>query len=261
MNEKDIRISFLITHFNRPKQLKHCINYIKKLNLPSYEIIVSDDYSNSDIIEKIKTYKIDNLILSNFNQGLANNINKGVKACKGQFLIYCQEDFYAKDCLKDVLEECCAILDREDADMIRFITNVSFNKLIKLSNNISLIPKFSFSNFSQNYYQYSDHPFIVKRLFFETNGYYLENTSGDYGETEYAIRMLKSKIKIAITNDPKFTDALDSVSVIDRRIVKEQKIKISKKVIKILRAFRMYFECVFYNNNKRGLISYKNGRQ
>ncbi|WP_282069499.1 glycosyltransferase family 2 protein [Olleya namhaensis] len=260
MKEQSIKISFLITHFNRPNQLEMCVNKIKDLKLDCCEIVVSDDCSKKEVVDLIKTFSIDQLVLAPFNQGLGANINKGIKACKGEYLIYCQEDFNVKESLKHILNECYSILDENNINMIRFISNVNFNKRFKLTRNVDLIPKFSFFNFYQNFYQYSDHPFIVRRLFFEQNGFYLENTSGDYGETEYAIRVCKSKIRIGITTENQVVDALNNFSVIDRK-VKQNKIKLNKSVKKLLRAFRMYFEWLFYNKNKRGLITYKNGRQ
>ncbi len=252
-------ISILITHYNRPLELLKCLEAIKKSNLDDYEIVVSDDKSEDENIKKIQKYDIDKLVLSTKNQGLAANINKGIKACEGEYIIYCQEDFLIQQKLKNVLPEFLKILDKNQVDMIRFTSYFKFNKLIKLSDDISLIPKFSFYNFSQNYYQYSDHPFLVKKKFYNSFGRYLENTSGDYGETEYAIRIFKSKAKIAITTEKYVLSILGSESVIDRKKRKTD-FKLKKSWIKFGRSIRLYFEWIFYNKNKRGLITYKNLR-
>ena len=125
-----------------------------------------------------------------------------------------------------------------------------------------MIPKFSLRNFLVNAYQYSDHPFITTREFYYNYGYYLENTSGDYGETEYAIRIFKSKAKIAIVPNKYISSVEGSRSVIDRNVkFKNPKLKINKSLIKIARAFRLHFECVLYNTSKRGLITYTNFRK
>lgn len=48
------KISFLITHYNRPHDLKLCIESIEALAYENYEIIVSDDNSKTKNFEQIK---------------------------------------------------------------------------------------------------------------------------------------------------------------------------------------------------------------
>jgi glycosyltransferase involved in cell wall biosynthesis len=210
MEKKKILISFLITHYNRPLDLMECLEGIRKINISNYEIVVSDDGSDDENSKLLKEYKIDKLILAKTNQGLAANINKGIESCEGEYIIYCQEDFVLDSQIGKILPECLELLESKKADMIRFTANYKFNKLINLSENILLIPKFSFQNFLLNYYQYSDHPFITKKSFYNKYGYYLQNTSGRYGETEYAIRIFKSNAKIAITKNSLVTSVVDS---------------------------------------------------
>ena len=254
-------ISFLITHYNRPSDLLACIEAIKKLNITNSEIVVSDDASTIKNLNLLKEYSIDKLILSDTNKGLAANINKGLAACEGEYIIYCQEDFVLSPEINSILPECLDILKSKKADLIRFTANFQFKKLISISENIALIPKFCRENFILNYYQYSDHPFMTKKSFYNEYGYYLENTSGRYGETEYAIRICNSKAKIAITKNYVASNIIGSSSVLlNETNVKQTNYKINKSIIKLARAIRLYFEWLFYNKQKRGLITYKNGR-
>ncbi|MEN3322505.1 glycosyltransferase family 2 protein [Mariniflexile soesokkakense] len=256
------RISILITHYNRPNDLLKCMNAIRQVNIKASEIVVSDDGSDQNTSNLLKTYSIDKLVLTKENKGLAANINKGIEACEGEYILYCQEDFLLNPRIGGILNECLELLDTNRVDLIRFTSNFKFNKLIKLTDAISLIPKFSFKNFTQNYYQYSDHPFITKKLFYRSYGYYLENTSGRYGETEYAIRICNSNAKIAITNETLATTIEGSQSILIHEFKpKTTKITPSKSLLKLARAFRLYFEWIFYNKTKRGLISYKNARK
>lgn len=260
--DQTIQISFLITHFNRPSDLALCIDKIKEIPISNYEIVVSDDGSTVENIELIKSYAVDQLILAPFNQGLAANINKGLAGCRGDYVIYCQEDFVLNSEIAIVLPECFELLENKKADMIRFTSNFYFKKTIPLTPAINRIPKFSFHNFLYNYYQYSDHPFITKKSFYEKYGYYQEHTSGRYGETEYAIRILKSNAKIAITNKFMAFSIIGSQSVLANESNKKNGKKlINKSLIKLARAFRLYFECMVYCNSKRGLLTYKNFRK
>lgn len=75
-------ISILITHYNRIEALFKCLDAFDSLNLEDIEVIVSDDCSVPAIIEQLKVLKIDQLVLSKKNTGLASNLNRGLKACK-----------------------------------------------------------------------------------------------------------------------------------------------------------------------------------
>jgi glycosyltransferase involved in cell wall biosynthesis len=261
MKKDKIEISFLITHYNRPDDLLQCISGIQNLKVSNYKIVVSDDFSTEENLKSIENYAIDTLILAPKNLGLAANINKGIKACEGEYIVYCQEDFILDANVRTTLPECMDLLKSNKVDMVRFTSNVEFNKLLPLTQVVDLIPKFSFKNFQTNYYQYSDHPFIVNKFFYETYGYYLENTSGRYGETEYAIRILKSKAKIGITKKVFASIVEGSISVLANESGKKnKKVKLFKPILKVARAFRLYTECLLYNNTKRGLLTYKNFR-
>ena len=253
------KISFLITHYNRPKQLLNCINAIKSINYPNFEIVVSDDSSKQEVIETIKTYDVNTLVIAETNKGLGANINRGLRACKGEFIIYCQEDFLLKASIKKVLPEVLNLISNDKLDMVRFISSYNFKKLKKISINVSLIPKFSLKNFLFQSQQYSDNPFITTIKFYEKNGYYLEGTSGDYGETEYAIRIFKSKAKIGITNQSYVSYAANNNSVIDRKKNKER-IQVRKKNKRFVRAIRLHLEALLYRKSHRRLITYKNLR-
>ncbi|MDO7172711.1 glycosyltransferase family 2 protein [Mariniflexile sp. AS56] len=262
MEERRPLISILITHYNRPIDLLQCIQAIRDAHFENVEIVVSDDGSEMDTVKLIQSYGIDTLVLSDVNKGLASNINKGLKACKGEYVIYCQEDFKLNLQINTVLPECIELLNAKLVDIVRFTSNFKFNKLIKLTEAVSLIPRFSFKNFKQNYYRYSDHPFITKRQFYNEFGYYLEGTSGRYGETEYSIRICNSKAKIAITNTSFASTIEGSQSILVNEFqTSNSKVKVNKSIIKLARAFRLYFEWAFYSNSKRGLISYENGRK
>jgi glycosyltransferase involved in cell wall biosynthesis len=255
-------VSILITHYNRFDALKKCVEAFQDLNIENVEIVVADDSSDRITQHKLKGLKIDLLLLSEKNQGLASNLNKGIKACEGNFILYCQEDFIPKSPLEDYIAEAMYLIDNNIADMCRLKANYKFPFLKALSSNFSLIPKFSWKNFYYNTFQYSDHPFIAKKVFFENYGYYLEGVSGDYGENEFAIRIMKSKAKIAIAKKYVFSSNKESKSVIkNEKKIRKRKIIKRLKIHKVLRAIRLHFEFLMYSNSKRKLYTIKNYRK
>lgn len=250
-------LSILITHFNRPKALQECICSIRGFDFGiEYEIVVSDDCSSIENINQIKKLSIDNLLISNKNAGLANNLNKGIRACKGSYILYVQEDFTIDKNFKEVFQEGLALLREDVLDMVRFRANYTFSKLYNCSKNIFIIPTFSFANFNINTFQYSDHPFLTTSKFYKRFGYYLENTSGPYGETEYSIRLMKSKAKIGITKKNYF-HTIDVMSTIEPKII-NQKFRLNKSTRRFARALRQHLEWILYNPKKRKLYTYKN---
>lgn len=254
-------ISILITHYQRIEALKLCLESFRELDLQQVEYVVSDDGSDKIIQEQLKQLELDKLILSEQNCGLAANLNKGIEGCKGEYILYCQEDFIPKKELKVRLSEIIETLDSGNADMVRLKANYRFPKLINLSENIKLIPKFSWKNFYYNTFQYSDNPFVTNKSFFETYGKFLDNTSGSYGENEYAIRIMKSKAKIAIVNTYLFIGNQNSISVIEDPLVrKKRKTLKSLGLYKLLRAIRLHVEYICYNSKNRRLLTIKNKR-
>jgi len=254
-------LSIFITHYNRPNALKKCLQIIHSINWPvSYEVVVSDDGSNNENLKVIENENIDKLLLAKSNQGLAANLNKGIKSCKGDFLLYCQEDAIISQDIDKILLECLEILKRGKLDMIRLRANYKFPHLIKISENINKIPRFSFKNFNVNTFQYSDNPFITTKTFFEEFGYFLEGTSGPYGETEYAIRILNTNAKIGITKKKYALWQKEVKSVINTQIPIKKR-KGSKQFWRFARALRQHFEWIMYSKSNRKLLTYKNRRK
>lgn len=254
-------LSILITHYNRPESLVVCLKTIRDLQLDiPYEIVVSDDGSTLENLQKVRALKIDQLITVFINEGLTANLNKGIKACKGDYIFYCQEDFTILPELSQQLQEVFKVLDNGKLDMVRLRANYVFKHLIRITDEIYRIPRFSFKNFNINTFQYSDHPFITKVNFYKKYGYYLEGTSGPYGETEYAIRILNTNAKIGITKIKYAISQKEvkSVMTINNPVKKR---KGSKRFWRFARAVRQHFEWLLYSKSSRKLYTYTNNRK
>ncbi|MFK7782438.1 glycosyltransferase family 2 protein [Psychroserpens sp.] len=254
-------LSILITHFNRPEALAICIEAIIKIEFPiPIELVVSDDGSQLKYLDQLQDLPIDTLVTTPVNKGLASNLNRGIKACKGDYILYVQEDFIIKPEILNVLPESFELLNSKQLDMVRFRANYVFSHLIPLTNHVSRIPKFSIRNFNINTFQYSDNPFLSTPAFFERLNYFLENSSGPYGETEFAIRVLKSKSKIGIADKNYFGANVESSSVMVTETVKKR-LGFKRKIWRFARALRQHLEWILYQPNKRKLFTYKNKKK
>lgn len=254
------KLSVLITHYNRPKALQKCLEAILKLNFNCLiELVVSDDGSEPENLRAIQQLQIDHLVTTSKNQGLASNLNRGIKACTGDFIMYVQEDFIIKPEILNVLPESMDLISNGQLDMVRYRANYVFQHLIPVSQHIFRIPRFSFKNFNINTFQYSDNPFLTTRSFFESLDYFLENTSGPYGETEFAIRVLKSKAKIGIADKNYFAANTESSSVMVTTTIKRHS-GFKRKLKRFARAVRQHVEWLCYNPRTRKLLTYSNAR-
>lgn len=251
-----IKLSILITHYNRPSALEECISAIRELNIHiSYEIVVSDDGSDAKNLDIVKTFQYDQLIVASENSGLAANINRGLEACQGKYIIYCQEDFLLTGQLSLYLKDIIKLIDNKKLDMIRLYANYDFPILKKIDEYVSEIPKFRVENFLVNAFQYSDNPFLTTKEFYVTYGNYLEGTRSDYGEAEFAIRIFKSKARIGIVNKYCVRNSDFNSSVTVRNPVSKFK-KHLKRWYKLLRAIRLHIEMLLYNPKNRTLKTY-----
>lgn len=89
-------ISIIIPVYNQAEHLDNCLHSIKEQSYGNCEIIVVDDGSEDDVLAVIKKYrKIFGLKLSYFeqeNRGANAARNRGARAAKGEYLIFCDAD-------------------------------------------------------------------------------------------------------------------------------------------------------------------------
>jgi len=100
-------ISFIIPTYNREDTLFRTIESIKdSVGLKEYEIIVVDDNSSDNTLDKLKKYKAVKIIKNDVNKGPAVCRNQGIVAAKGDYLFLIDSDvFLTKDCFKKLYKE------------------------------------------------------------------------------------------------------------------------------------------------------------
>ena len=146
-------VSIIIPHYNNYQILESCINSLFEIRYNDFEIILVDDCSSDNSIEKIKK-KYDNLIIQKTpkNLGFTGACNLGAKIAKGLYLLFLNNDtIHDKHFLEPLIKKI------ESNDSI-----ASVQPKIKNINNISY---FDYAGGSGGFIDYLVFPFARGRVF------------------------------------------------------------------------------------------------
>lgn len=191
-----IKISVIVTTYNRPKLLKETLQSILNQTYVDFELIVVDNNSNYDFFKLIESFN-DNRIIAyqNENDGvIAVNRNFGIKKSKGQYIAFCDDD---DTWTFDKLESQLKYLKNDKFDLVYSNTKLIFeNGSTKFTNftNINSLSKL----LKQNHITLSS--VIVKKslsLFFNENKNFI--TVEDY---ELWIRLIQQGLRFKFVEKP-----------------------------------------------------------
>jgi glycosyltransferase involved in cell wall biosynthesis len=189
-------VSLLITHFNRSGSLKRLLLKFQELNCNFGEIIVSDDCSKQEHLDKLKSMEKEfgfKLIAAPVNSGLGNNINKGQDAVSLPYTLYVQEDFVPKQAFIENFSNALMLMDKhDDVDIARFYGYVRFpySKPFELGFR-KMIFNFWYPGYLK-FYVYSDHPHLRRSTFLNKFGRYKEGVNVDIAEYNMCLAFLKN---------------------------------------------------------------------
>ena len=191
-------VALLITHYNRSLSLERLLKAFKNLGCSFEEIVVSDDCSHFEHLEKLKKLQKEyhfKLVTAEKNSGLGNNINKGQDAVTAKYTLYIQEDFMPSSLFPSKLEESIQIMENTDFDFIRYFAYYKYPYMKPYQGGFSEM-KFNF--WYRGYWKfhfYSDHPHLRRSNFLQRFGRYVEGIKSDKAEYLMAISVLQKKPK------------------------------------------------------------------
>ena len=120
-NNNQPLVSVIVTTYNRQELLKETIDSILAQTFTDFELIVVDNYSNYDFNEHIQSFN-DKRIRSFQNQNngiIALNRNIGIKAAKGEYIAFCDDDDLW---VKEKLQKQIDIFDKYDVIAVGSLT-------------------------------------------------------------------------------------------------------------------------------------------
>jgi glycosyltransferase involved in cell wall biosynthesis len=198
-------VTLLITHYNRSNSLERLLRAFEQLECKFAEIVVSDDGSQPEHLEKVYALKEQynfTLVTTPKNKGLGNNINKGQDAVKSIYTLYVQEDFIPEPIFPENLEKSIGFLNEmPDLDMVRYYAYFAYPYMRPFRDGYSLmIFKWWYPGYTKFFY-YSDHPHLRRSNFLQRFGRYKEGIKGDKTEFKMALSFLKMNGKALFYND------------------------------------------------------------
>lgn len=108
------KFSIIIPVYNVEEYIIKCIESVLNQTYKDYEIIVVNDGTKDQSIEKIKDFPVK--IINQENQGLSEARNTGIKNAKGEYLIFLDSDDYInKELLQKVNEST-----KNNPDIVRY---------------------------------------------------------------------------------------------------------------------------------------------
>lgn len=192
-------VTLLITHYNRSSSLERLLKCFNELNCSFEEIVVSDDGSRSEHLDKIKGIQSEygfKLVTTPANKGLGNNINKGQDAVNTPYTVYIQEDFVPTELFPEKLSDAVQFMnDDPELDTVRFYAYFKYPFLQPFKSGFARMI-FSASPLYTGYrkfYYYSDHPHLRRSNFFEKFGRYKEGLKVEKTEYKMMMSFLKAK--------------------------------------------------------------------
>lgn len=87
------RVSVVVCTRNGAKTIGECCESLHRLDYPDYEVIIVDDGSTDDTVERIPDY--DFRVIRTENRGLSSARNTGLYAATGEIIAYLDDDAYA----------------------------------------------------------------------------------------------------------------------------------------------------------------------
>ena len=215
-NSRFENVTLLITHYNRSSSLERLLQAFRQLNCSFGDIVVSDDGSKPEHIEKMQRLQDQypfRLVTTPVNKGLGNNINKGQDAVITPYTLYVQEDFVPKPGFPVHFKDALDIMAQEkDIDLIRFYAYFPFpyRKPYKKGFSEIFFHRAPWYGNHLKFYFYSDHPHLRRSDFFKKFGRYAEGETGDKTEYRMSLAFIHHKARGLVFDA--FTTLFDQVN-------------------------------------------------
>ncbi len=194
-------VSVIIPNYNREALITRAVNSVLAQSYSEVEVIVVDDCSTDNSIEKIKTIEDERLTLIKLekNSGACAARNRGIKAAKGEYISFLDsDDEWDKDKLKKQLD----FLKKKKADIV--VCNYWYEKNGKTSLHVdeNHPDKFTYNELLDVNNITTGAMFVKKQLFKKVGLF--DEKMPRYQDWELVLRIAKA-VDIYFINEPLLT--------------------------------------------------------
>ena len=147
MNMENILVSIVIPAYNASNDIERCIESVLQQTYQYFEIIVVDDGSKDDTVEKVanikKQYENDNIkLIRQQNSGPSKARNNGIGMAKGELIAFLDSDDEWN--LEKLEKIVCVFADNPSLSVLGSLYSIGNKKIFK--DRIGVVKKLSISN-------------------------------------------------------------------------------------------------------------------
>jgi glycosyltransferase involved in cell wall biosynthesis len=221
------KVSVIIPVYNRSKTISRAINSVLNQTYNNLEIIVIDDNSQDDSLNKIRSFTDRRIKLVSLtkNEGAANARNQGVKIAKGKYIAFLDSDDYYEP---QFIESCINKLSKTSSEIgfmwtgVNYITNNKIKKYVWIPHR----KENAYLTFLHNLHIGTNSGIIIKKKVFEKIGGF--NSKLPAAED--------TDLFLKITKNYEYTYVTDALI----NIVKDGSDRLSNDFEKILDAYNIF---------------------
>ena len=188
------RVSVVIPTYNASKTIDDCLTSILKQDFSDYEVVVVDDGSTDDTLEKVKRYPVK--LMRSSHQGAPGARNVGFEASKGNIVI-----FLDSDCIvgRNLIVNLIGPLQNPEIGVTQaWWDNIDKDKLVpSLIFKVYeyLVPNIEYPDYLWSYC------FAIRRELFEAVGKFDPATGIGADDIELAQRIVKAGYRIYLMRE------------------------------------------------------------
>ena len=188
------RVSVVIPAYNASKTIDDCLTSILKQDFSDYEVVVVDDGSTDDTLEKVKRYPVK--LVRSPRQGAPGARNVGFEASKGNIVIFLDSDcIVGRNLIVNLIRP---LLNPEIGVTQPWWDNIDKDKLVPSL--IFKIYEYLVSNIEYPDYLWS-YCFAIRRELFEAVGKFDPATGIGADDIELAQRIVKAGYRIYLMKE------------------------------------------------------------
>lgn len=170
-------VSVVFISYNRTELLKRTLDAFRKhCTYTNLELILSDDGSSKSEREARFQMGFDRLIFAGSNEGMGANINKGIQAAGGEYIMHLEDDWICQE-RTDFIEQAVEIMEaNHDIGYVKFNpSNLPVYDVRKGPRGQSIrVISNQQPDSAHSIYVYSNNPHLKRKSFHHSVGWFIE---------------------------------------------------------------------------------------